>query len=258
MYDVHIIPVGTNPKPAISVMQSKMPVRMVCLLCSEELGSMVKTDIQERLRFAEIQVDEVFRKSDVDDVRTIRVDPWDYQGIINEVIDTAMDIRSSHQDAVFHINFTSGTHVMCGAVCSAAFYIGADLYYIMNRDELMVDDPVRHFTIPNFPDVSRIKGNTRQILFLMEGGGWKKNEDLMTETGLTPSKLGYHTRVLLEYDLIERHRDGRKVCWRLTESGRVAVKVMSRPLVKRGRLDDRREDGIFEKTVRILDSREPT
>lgn len=233
MYHIHIIPVGINPKPALSVMQSDMPVQKVHLICSEDMGGRLGQDVIDRLSRSEEEIAAAFKRTDVDGVDISRVDPWDYQAIIDRVMDIAASERSEHSDAQFHINFTSGTHVMCGAVCSAAFYIGADLYYIMNRDEQDgIDDPVRRFQIPSLPDVSKIKGRTIDVLFLLERGEWTENSVLKDGTGMTPNKLGYHTRILRDYGLIESRRDGKEVRWRLTYSGKVATKVIGRPMRK--------------------------
>lgn len=234
MYHIHIIPVGINPKPALSVMQSDMPVQKVHLICSEDMGGKLNSDMIDRLSRSEEEIVSTLWKSDIDGVIVSRVDPWDYQAIIDKVMDIAALERLEHPDAQFHINFTSGTHVTCGAVCSAAFYIGADLYYIMNRDDQEgIDDPVRRFQIPSLPDVSRIKGKTIDVLFLLEGAGWIDNSVLKEGTGMTSNKLGYHTRILREYGLIESKRLGKEVQWRLTYSGKVATKVIGRPMRKK-------------------------
>lgn len=228
---IHIVPVGTNPTPSLGFIDSEMPVSKVCLICSENIDNRVNTDIGKKLRESEDEIKRVLAVSGIKNVTTIRVDPWDYQMILDKILDYANAEKEKDPSLRFHINFTSGTHVICAAVCSAAFYIGADLYYVMNNEEHMdIGESVCVFPIPSLPDVSGLKGNVLKVLFLLEDGDWVKNETLMKSTSLTPSKLGYQTKVLKEYGLVEGCREGREVKWKLTYSGKVAVKVLRRPL----------------------------
>ena len=232
-FHIHIIPVGINPRPSLCAFGSGIPIDTVYLICSEDISGKVNTDVPSKLKESESEIASVFRSA-YKDVHSVYVNPWEYQEILDKVLDIASQESLLHPDAVFHINFTSGTHVLCGAVCSAAFYIGADLYYAMNNDEQVekVRGP-RRFQIPSLPDVSSIGRMTRQVFFLLEEGKTITNRSLLESTGMTPSKLGYHMRVLNGYGLVEKSHVGKEVHWGLTYSGKVAQKVMGRPMVKK-------------------------
>lgn len=231
-FHVHIIPVGINPKPSLCAFGSEIPIDKVYMICSEDISKKINNDTPAKLKASEQEIESVF-KSAYKEVRSVYVDPWDYQEILDKVLDIASKESIEHPDSVFHINFTSGTHILCGAVCSAAFYIGGDLYYAMNNDEQVekTKEP-RRFQIPCLPDVSNIGKRTREVFFLIKEGKNTTNRSLIGETGMTPSKLGYHMRVLSGYGLVEKRHVGKEVHWTLTYSGRVAQKVMGRPVSK--------------------------
>ena len=120
---------------------------------------------------------------------------------------------------------------MSGAACCAAFYIGADLYYIMNKEdhgEMTAEEELKLFNIPSLPDVSRIKGLTKDTLLAVEAHRRLSNGDLRRITGLSPSKQGYHTGLLNHMGLIESERYGTEVTWSITYSGNIAARILMR------------------------------
>lgn len=230
---IHIIPVGTNPIPSLGFIDSKMPLNKVCLICSDNIDNRVNTDIGSKLNESKESIIRTLKTAGRE-YTVVNVDPWNFQDILDSVLDFAYDEKERDPSTTFHINITSGTHVICAAVSSAAFFIGADLYYVMNNNEHNdIEDPVPIFQIPNLPDISNLKDNMRKTLLLLDGGDWVRNSDLLSEDeSLTPSKLGYQTKVLKDYSLIECRNRGREVDWRLTYSGKVAIRTMGRPLKK--------------------------
>ncbi len=235
-YHVHICCVGTNPDPSVAMTRSGIPIDCVYLLCAkEDAYGAANVEMNRKLRASENEVENILRRDGIPAVEIRRVDPWDFQGIIDRVLDIVAEVDSRRSGARYHINFTSGTHVMAGAVSCAAFYIGADLYYVRNREDhadISAGNELQRFSIPFIPDVEKLKGSTREVLFLLDDGGYTANSVLLQNTGLTPSKLGYHTKVLKGYGLVEQDRSGKEVSWKLTYPGRVAVRILRRPLKK--------------------------
>jgi len=228
-YHVHIINMGTNPDPSLAMTRNRIPIDKVYLLCAKDISGSVGPEIYEKLKNAERQTVEVLKENGIREIEVRRVESWEFQSIIDEILGIASKENARDMDVKFHINFTSGTHVMAGAACAAAFYIGADLYYVMNREEhkdLTATEEMRVFGIPSLPDVSSIKKLTKKVLMKIYESGPIQNSELMMFTKLSPSKLGYHTKVLKEMDLIEREREGTSVIWKCTYAGNIAYKII--------------------------------
>lgn len=235
-YHVHICCVGSNPDPSLAMTRSKIPVDSVFLICAnEDAYANVNLELNQKLKQSENKIEFILGENGIANVSKRRVNSWKFQEIIDCVLDIAAEVEKDHDDVKYHINFTSGTHVMAGAVSCAAFYIGADLYYVLNKKEhpdITAENETQTFLIPFIPDVQKLKGETKSILFLLKENEEISNNTLLSNTKLSPSKLGYHTKVLKQYDLIQQSRHGKEVFWKLTYSGKVAVKILKRPLKK--------------------------
>ena len=233
-YHVHICCVGTNPDPSLAMTRSGIPIDSVFLLCANENAySSVNPEMNQKLKQSENKIEFILSENGISSVTKRRVNSWKFQEIIDCILDIAADVEKEHEDVSYHINFTSGTHVMAGAVSCAAFYIGADLYYVLNKKEhpeITAENETQTFIIPFIPDVQKLKGETATVLFMLKENEEISNSTLLDKTQLSPSKLGYHTKVLKQYDLIQQSRQGREVFWSLTFSGKVAVKILKRPL----------------------------
>lgn len=228
-YHVHICTLGTNVDPSVAVTRSKIPIDKAYLLgAMDDLGESYK-ETSKKLKSAEEAAVGTLKSAGIE-VQVERVMSWDFESVVDTILDIDSVERSKHSDVKFHINFTSGTHVMSGAACCAAFYIGADIYYVMNRreHEVTAEGEVRSFDMPNLPDVGGIKGHTRETLLLLFEKGSMHNRELMLCTGLSSSKQGYHTSVLNRMGLIEKDSKGKEVIWSVTYSGRIASRILMR------------------------------
>ncbi len=228
-YSVHICCVGSHVDPCMAVTRSNMGISKVWLVGSRRTDSLDERT-WEKLEDTSREVERRLRDCGIAEIGSKKVDAWDYQGIIDEVIDIAERERAEHPNARFYINFTSGTHVMAGAMCSAAFCIGASIYYVMNRGEhpdLSSENETRLFEIPYMPDISSIGLETRRVLSRIDPDKGTANRDIVEE-GREWSKqyVGYHTRRLRELGLIEGIRSGKEVKWRLTYPGRIAARLL--------------------------------
>lgn len=184
-------------------------------------------------------------------MHTRYADSWNLNDIIDKVLDIATEAENEHGRPEqnirvrFHINITSGTHVISSAVTCAAFYIGADLYYILNRNEhpeVTAETETRRFEIPFIPDVERLKGPSRNILLILmkEEAHEMRNEALRSRLGGTEgsgkmkqSTIGYHTGVLERQGLIEKRYEGKESVISLTYPGMVAARIINSPMYDR-------------------------
>ena len=227
-YHVHICCVGRNKDPVLAFTKSDLKADKMYLLVSENSGGNVSDDVQRDLEATEREVDTALDGLDIDH-ETVGIDSWDYESTIDSVLDIAAREGRLHDDVRFYINVTSGTHVMTAAITSAAFFIGAELYYVINDREHPVtsEDRVRRFPIPNLPDVSRIKGLTKSCLLTIASGSIS-NSELRRRLDLTASHIGYYTGVLHKQGLIESNSHGTEKNWYATYSGKVAARILAR------------------------------
>ena len=232
-YHVHLCNMGTNVDPSIAMTRGSIPIDKVYLLCSKNIENSVRPEIYRALITAEQETIRILNGNDIKDVEVKKIESWDFQSVIDEILDIASTEKRDDLDVRFHINFTSGTHVMAGAACCAAFYIGADLYYVMNKDEhegLTAMDEMRVFSIPSMPDVSSIKGISKDVLLKINDNGSMMNSELLGCANEQANVLGYHTGVLKRMGLIEDERKGNKVRWKCTYAGNIACKLIRRPV----------------------------
>ena len=231
-YHVHICNMGTNVDPSIAVTRSKIPIDKVYLLCSkEEIKEEIGEKNYKKLKEAEEETLKILEDNRIRDIEIVRIDSWIFESIVDAIMDIAAHEKSIREDTELHINFTSGTHVMAGAACCAAFYVGADIYYVMNKEEhrnLTAEEEIRIFPIPSLPDVSKLKGLTKNVLGEIADKGTVSNQGLMESFRLSPSKIGYHTSVLKKKRLLISENDGAKVKWSITEPGRIVHRIMRR------------------------------
>lgn len=230
-YHVHICNMGKNVDPSVAVTHSNIPIDKVYLLGSKDIRGRVGEKYYLELKEAEKTAVDILKNNGVRNVEVREVESWDFESTIDVILDIAATERQNRGDVKFHINFTSGTHIMSGAACCAAFYIGANLYYIMNKEDhgdLTAEEELKLFNIPSLPDVSKIKGFTKDTLLAIEKSGRLSNRDLRDITGLSPSKQGYHTGVLSSMGLIESERSGTEVIWTITYSGNIASRILMR------------------------------
>ncbi len=232
-YHVHICNMGKNVDPSVAVTRSNLPIDKVYLLGSKDIRGRVGEKYYLELKDAEKKAINILKSNGVKSIEVKEVESWDLESTIDAILDIASKERQNRDDVKFHINFTSGTHIMSGAACCAAFYIGADLYYIMNKEDhgdLTAEEELKLFNIPSLPDVSKIKGFTKESLLAIEKNGKLSNRELRAITGLSPSKQGYHTGILNSMGLIKPERSGTEVNWSITYSGNIASKIIMRAI----------------------------
>ena len=227
-YHVHICCVGRNKDPVLAFTKSDLKVDRMYLLVSDNSGGSVSEEVLRDLKRTEDDVVETLDGLSVEH-ETVGIDSWDYESTIDAVLDIAAKESREHDDVRFYINVTSGTHVMTAAITSAAFFIGAELYYVINDREQQVtsDNRVRRFPIPNLPDVSKMKGLLKSALLIIASGSIS-NSELKRRLDLTSSHVGYYTGVLQKQGLICSNSHGTEKNWYATYSGKVAARILAR------------------------------
>lgn len=219
-FHTHICTVGFYSAPSIAVKNSHIPIDKIILL---------NNDSDERSNKAEKEIRESFSLVGDPEIETKRIDPYDYHEIFDEVISIGKREKSLHEDLMLHINFTSGTNIMAGAMCSAAQYLECKLYYVMNskdHPEMSRDELIREISPPNMFDVEKLKGLVKKTFIHISDSRPISNSNLQKKLGLTPSGLGYYTKLLSNYELIKKIPQGRNVCWELTDRGLSAIRQL--------------------------------
>ena len=209
VFHVHIYNVGKVPDTAFSVLHSDIPLDKLYLLNNENPEYL---EVEETIRSH-------FEQAGIE-VLTRRIDPFEYHNVYNSVIEIYNKESKEHDDVKVHINFTMGTSIVVGAVCSAAYSINADLYYIQESKYSNTGrDEVIRIEVENNSDLVELKRKEKTLGVFMKfiDRKPKSNPELMT--GLkSAASLTYHTRYLSSKGLIER--DGlRDTVWKLTPKG---------------------------------------
>lgn len=215
-YHVHLYNVGLKPDTAFNVIRSDIPIDKLILLNNDE-PEFVDVENIIRERFEQINIE----------VEKAEIDPWDYQDVFNRVIELYHQECEAHDDVRFHINFTMGTSIVVGAVCSAAYSINADLYYIQEKCYAGTEeDRLIQIGVENLDELMELKSKRKvqQTFMRFKDGKPMTNKDLR-DGSMSPSTLSYHTAHLQEMGLIEREGSVRNTKWILTSKGK---QVMNR------------------------------
>ena len=184
------------------------------------------------------------------------VSGFDFQ----EIVDVIYDIYGENvneKNLRYTINITGGTNLMAAAICSTAFFINADLYYVLfDRDKFEkgipqdpVEDRVIHIPTPKIPNVNGLRPMTREILeYILD----HDNPDLTSVEvadafGCSRQALKHHTDILKKEGIIEVEKwtkNNRLSKISLTQEGRMVagwIKNFNRTDKKLAELKERRK-----------------
>ena len=216
-YHVHIISVGKKAETAFNVIRSDIKMDKIYLLNNDN----------EEYVAVENEIRDVFSKFPLDGIITANINPFDYDNVFKTVIDLYNMEVDDHPDGVmFHINFTMGTRIAVGAMCSAAYSINSDLYYVQEacysstgKDELI------RIQIDNIKELMDLRSK-KQILetFRKFSDRKPKTNDDLKGSLKSGSSLSYHTSYLSKAGLIKRFNGVRNGSWILTEKGEQVMK----------------------------------
>lgn len=163
------------------------------------------------------------------------VSGFDFQ----EIVDTIYAIYGENvnaKDLRYSINITGGTNLMAAAICSTAFFINAELYYVMydreKAEKGLSQDPVservKRIPTPKIPNVNGLRPVTREILeYILDNDGPDLTSVVVADAfGYSRQALKHHTDILKKEGIIEvekwdkNHRLSRIT---LTQEGRMVA-----------------------------------
>lgn len=220
---VHICTVGSKLEPSIAVIGSGLQIDKLYLLNSKT--DYIYNDVERGIY-------STFKAAGILDIETVVIDPFEYQSTVDAIIRIESKERRENPKVRFYINFTSGTNIMAAAACNTSFFIDSVLYYIMNTNThpgLPKDEIVKIIIAPKIPDMNKIKGLTIDVLKRIseKEEGISNYAMLSAMKDCSPSKVGYHTKILETYGLIEKKREGRGTILKITNSGKMTVRWLA-------------------------------
>ena len=222
--NVHIMGVGYDPKPILSILRSDMPCDRIHLLWnSDPKIESTKNTIVESLMASGFQLE---------DIITDEVDVFDYQNILtNVMLISQMEKNRAAKAEVgvqFFMNITHGTRLVTGALCTASLMVGAKMYYLKERDEstsgASINDLIIRIPAPKIPDLDRMTTERRRFL----------KKVCSNDDGISVSELSEHFKskqnvnqfvgYFERYNFVERKHEGKNVRIEATDLGKMAVK----------------------------------
>lgn len=228
-FHVHICNVGRTPDPIYKVFESHMPINRMYLLNSRT----IERNGDDIFDYEDMEKELIDHMAGINfkDVHTVVINPFDYHDVYNAVIKIAAEETESNSKVKFHINFTLGTNVMAGAVCSAAYSIDADLYYIKSSRYILGNDgqdDLISISIANYREIDELKRQKRTADVLSAiAEGTCRNTQLISTLSFKPNALSHHTGILRNMGLIENRGSSRDIEWTITEKGKEIVKKLS-------------------------------
>ena len=212
---IHICPVGFYPEPILEAVGGPLPADKYYFLYNNHEQSI---QTLERVR-------ESLETLGQKDIYDVEIDPFDYSSTITAIMRIHHDEMRLDPESRFYINFTSGTNIVAGACCSASYFIGATLYYVINKDYapgLSRTERIRVIKTPRIPDVEKMKPFAKDLLLRI-----CQNEEGVTIPDLTyylessAQKINHHVNAFIESGLVVKEKNGRNVILKGTEQGRM-------------------------------------
>lgn len=213
---VHICPVGFYPEPVTAVLGSGLVSDRFYLLYNQHPKSLQARD----------DIKAVFVNAGITDIEEREINPFEYGHVLSTLMCIYNEELEKDPDTEFYINFTSGTNIVAGACCSAAYFIGATLYYVMNPEEypdLKKNERIRVINIPRIPDISKMKTTARDILILICENDGIGLDELASKMQSSSQKMNHHLNNFVDSGLIYKEKVGRHVRLHATEQGLMFV-----------------------------------
>ena len=221
--NVHIIGVGYDPQPIINILRSSLPCDRVHLRWNA-----APTIAASKEKSVNTLISNGFQR---EDVMAEEVDVFDYQKVLNYIMlisqiekNRAIDTNTRVQ---FYLNITHGTRLVTGALCTAAMMIGAQMYYLKERDDdtnnLSINDLIIRIPTPKVPDLDKLTDKRRKFLKMIcnESDGLTVSE--LAEEFSTKQNVNQFVGYFESNNLVERVHEGKSVRIRPTELGRMAA-----------------------------------
>ena len=130
-----------------------------------------------------------------------------------DIVDTIYGVYERYSEegsTTFSVDITSGTNLMSAAACNTAFFMDADVYYIMDQRRFR-DRPLEELLVtipsPRIPDARRLGGLSLDMLrFVAEEqdkGFEVCNADIARRFGMKPQAVMYHVGRLVDAGVVE-------------------------------------------------------
>lgn len=221
--NVHIIGVGYDPQPIINILRSSLPCDRIHLLWnSDPKITASKNKIVDTL---------ISNGFQPEDVMAEEIDVFDYQKVLNCVMLISQIEKNRGTDTntrvQFFLNITHGTRLVTGALCTAAMMIGAQMYYLKERDEatdhLSINDLIIKVPIPRIPDLDKLTDKRRKFLKMVcnETNGLTVSELAMEFS--SKQNVNQFVGYFEDNNLVERIHEGKNVRIKATELGKMAA-----------------------------------
>lgn len=219
--NVHICPVGFYSEPVTAVLGSGFASDRFYLLYNKH----------EKCIAALNKIHSIFESAGIIDIEDVEIDAFDYGNNLTTLMliynkEAVPADGEPDPDVHFFINFTSGTNITAGACCSAAYFMGATLYYVKDKGqfpELTKDELIQRIPIPRIPDMNKMKKTARDILSTIAENDGIGMEELAEAMSSSPQKINHHLNNFVEWGLVTKRREGRRVVMTATPQGRLFV-----------------------------------
>ena len=173
------------------------------------------------------------------DSRLVEVDEFDFSDVM-ERISQVFDSERPYGPHTFSINVTGGTKLMAFAAYSSAYFIGATVYYVQERNDLPLQKQLLTIMTTKAPKSGRSDKKGREILRFVYGrtlnGGSVSSQDIESEFGMKKQQVSYYIRNLREeglivtemgiYDPIKKAKDFRHNSIKLTQQGQMEARFV--------------------------------
>jgi len=167
----------------------------------------------------------------------ISVQEYDFQDVMDKISDIYEKEKATGPHK-YTINVTGGTKLMAFSAYSAAYFIGATVYYIQDRDDLPLDEQILPILTTKAPKNTKSDNKGRVILkFIYEktlNNGTVTNSDIESRFDLSKQQVSYYIRNLREsgliivdnglYDDVKKITNYRFNTIRLTQQGHMEAK----------------------------------
>lgn len=219
---MHIIGVGYDPQPIINILRSSLPCDRVHLLWNND-----NKIAQSKEKVVSTFIGNGFA---AEDIISEEVDVYDFQKILNHImLISQIEKRRASESGTkvqFFLNITHGTRLVSGALCTAAMMIGANMYYLKERNEdtsnYSIDDMIIRIPIPKIPDLDKLTTKRRMFLKIVCDNPEGPTVSELAETFGSKQNVNQFVSYFEQNNLIERIHEGRFVRIKATELGKMA------------------------------------
>lgn len=219
--NVHIIGVGYDPQPIINILRSSLPFDRIHLLWNND-----SKIAESKEKIVETFINNGF---DAKDIIAEEVDVYDFQKILNHImlISQIEKGRASEEGTKvqFFLNITHGTRLVSGALCTAAMMIGANMYYLRERDDstsnCSIDDMIIRVPIPKIPDIDKLTTKRREFLKMVCDSPEGPTVSELAEKFGSKQNVNQFVSYFERNNIVERIHEGRFVRIKASELGRM-------------------------------------